>query len=67
MESLVFRNYVILNVRFSVLGFLQKLGCEPGRLEGQDTEQELMERAQSMETAKKIRSGYYPEGNYASG
>lgn len=52
MESLVFRNYVILNVRFSVLGFLQKLGCEPGRLEGQDTEQELMERAQSMETAK---------------
>lgn len=53
MESLVFRNYVILNVRFSVLGFLQKLGCEPGRLEGQDTEQELMERAQSMETAKK--------------
>ncbi|MEF2771501.1 MAG: helix-turn-helix domain-containing protein, partial [Blautia caecimuris] len=53
MESLVFRNYVILNVRFSVLGFLQKLGCEPGRLEGQDTEQELMERAQSMETAQK--------------
>ena len=49
----MFRNYVILNVRFSVLGFLQKLGCEPGRLEGQDTEQELMERAQSMETAKK--------------
>ena len=62
----MFRNYVILNVRFSVLGFLQKLGCEPGRLEGQDTEQELMERAQSMETAKNTLR-ILSEGNYASG
>lgn len=53
MESFVFRNYVILNVRFSVLGFLKKLGCEAGDLENHDTEEVLEERARSMERAVK--------------
>lgn len=53
MESFVFRNYVILNVRFSVLGFLKKLGCEAGDLENHDTEEVLEERARSMESAVK--------------
>ena len=61
MESLVFRNYVILNVRFSVLGFLQKLGCEPGRLEGQDTEQELMERAKQEFCTESVRNAGRPK------
>ena len=53
MESFVFRNYVILNIRFSVLGFLKKLGCEAGDLENHDTEEILEERARSMESAVK--------------
>lgn len=52
MESLVFRNYVILNVRFSVLGFLKKLGCEAKELEEQDTEELLEKVAGSMEAAE---------------
>lgn len=52
MESFVFRNYVILNVRFSVLAFLKKLGCEAEELEIRDTEEILKERARSMENAK---------------
>lgn len=53
MESLVFRNYVILNVRFSILGFLKKLDCDTGRLEGQVSEEILEKQGRSMETAKK--------------
>ena len=32
MESLVFRNYVVLNVRFSVLSFLKKIGYDDTEL-----------------------------------
>ena len=53
MGSFVFRNYAILNIRFSVLGFLKKLGCEAGDLENHDTEEVLEERARSMESAVK--------------
>ena len=52
MESLVFRNYVILNVRFSVLVFLKKLGCEAKDLEEQDTEELLEKVAGSMVAAE---------------
>ena len=53
MESVVFRNYVILNIRFSVLGFLKKLGCEIEELEVQDTEEMMEERARSLDSAAK--------------
>ena len=32
MESLVFRNYVVLNIRFSVLSFLKKMGYDDTEL-----------------------------------
>ena len=32
MESLVFRNYVVLNIRFSVLSFLKKMGYKDAEL-----------------------------------
>lgn len=53
MESVVFRNYVILNIRFSVLGFLKKLGCEIEELEVQDTEEMMEERSRSLDLAAK--------------
>ena len=51
MESLVFRNYVILNVRFSVLSFLNGLGCNTDEIEPEDTEEVLTESGKSMESA----------------
>lgn len=51
MESLVFRNYVILNVRFSVLSFLKGLGCNTDEIEPEDTEEVLTESGKSMESA----------------
>ena len=39
MESLVFRNYVILNVRFSVITFLKGLGCDTEGMEPENTEE----------------------------
>lgn len=53
MASMVFRNYVILNIRFSVLGFLKKLGCEAKELEEHNVEDFLEKKAGSMEAAEK--------------
>lgn len=53
MASMVFRNYVILNIRFSVLGFLKKLGCEVKELEEHNVEDFLEKKAGSMEAAEK--------------
>ena len=49
MESMVFRSYVILNVRFSILSFLKKLGCDTAELEEHDTAEVLAETGNSME------------------
>ena len=51
MESLVFRNYVILNVRFSVISFLKGLGCDTKEMEPADTEEVLAESGKNMESA----------------
>lgn len=51
MESLVFRNYVILNVRFSVISFIKGLGCDTNEMESADTEEVLAESGKSMESA----------------
>ena len=51
MESLVFRNYVILNVRFSVISFIKGLGCDTNEMESADTEEVLAERGKNMESA----------------
>ena len=51
MESLVFRNYVILNVRFSVISFIKGLGCDTNEIESADTEEVLTESGKSMESA----------------
>ena len=51
MESLVFRNYVILNVRFSVISFIKGLGCDTDEMESADTEEVLTESGKSMESA----------------
>ncbi|WP_302025268.1 response regulator [Blautia obeum] len=50
MESVVFRSYVILNVRFSVLSFLKELGCDTKTLEPEDTEEILAESGRNMES-----------------
>lgn len=50
MESIVFRNYMILNVRFSVISFLKTLDCDAGTIE-EDTEDVLKETNKSIETA----------------
>lgn len=50
MESVVFRSYVILNVRFSVLSFLKELGCDTKTLEPDDTEKILAESGRNMES-----------------
>lgn len=51
MESLVFRNYVILNVRFSVILFIKGLGCDTNEMESADTEEVLAESGKNMESA----------------
>ena len=51
MESLVFRNYVILNVRFSVMSFLKNLGCEATDPEVENTEEMLKEGGKNIESA----------------
>lgn len=51
MESLVFRNYVILNVRFSVISFIKGLGCDTNEMESADTEEVLVESGKNMESA----------------
>ena len=50
MESVVFRSYVILNVRFSVLSFLKAMGCDTKTLEPEDTEKILAESGRNMES-----------------
>ena len=49
LESLVFRNYVTLNVRFSVMSFLKEIGCDTRTLEQEDTEDVLSESSKSLE------------------
>ena len=51
MESLVFRNYFILNVRFSVISFIKGLGCDTNEMESADTEEVLAESGKNMESA----------------
>ncbi len=51
MESLVFRNYVILNVRFSVITFLKGLGCDTEGMEPENTEEVLAESGKNTESA----------------
>lgn len=51
MESLVFRNYVVLNVRFSVMSFLKKLGCGYEETETEETEAVMEEISRSTEAA----------------
>ena len=51
MESQVFRNYVILNVRFSVISFIKGLGCDTNEMESADTEEVLAESGKNMESA----------------
>lgn len=51
LESLVFRNYVTLNVRFSVMSFLKEIGCDTRTLEQEDTEAVLSESSKSLENA----------------
>ena len=48
MESLVFRNYVVLNVRFSVMSFLKKLGCGYEETETEETEAVMEEISRSQ-------------------
>ena len=49
LESLVFRSYVTLNVRFSVMSFLKEIGCDTRALEQEDTEEVLSESGKSLE------------------
>ena len=51
LESLVFRNYVTLNVRFSAMSFLKEIGCDTRTLEQEDTEDVLSESSKSLENA----------------
>ena len=51
MTSMVFRSYVILNVRFSVLSFLNRMGYCALALEESDTEDALEQGGASMEAA----------------
>lgn len=51
MESLVFRNYVVLNVRFSVISFLKKLGCSYTDTDDRETEAVMEETSKSTEAA----------------
>lgn len=51
MSSMVFRSYVILNVRFSVMSFLNRMGYCASALEESDTEDALEQGGASMEAA----------------
>ena len=51
MGSLAFRNYVVLNVRFSVLSFLKKLGCDDSEISGQEMENIMDETGKTIEAA----------------
>ncbi len=51
LASMVFRSYVILNVRFSVLSFLNRMGYCASALEESDTEDALEQGGASMEAA----------------
>ena len=51
MESLVFRNYVILNVRFSVITFLKGLGCDTEGMDPENTEEILAESGKNIDSA----------------
>ena len=51
MESLVFRNYVVLNIRFSVLSFLKKMGYDDGELSREETDDIVAKTSQSTEAS----------------
>lgn len=51
MGSLVFRNYVVLNVRFSVLSFLKKIGCDTTEIEQQETSDIVEQTGKSVEAS----------------
>ena len=51
MGSLVFRNYVVLNVRFSVLSFLKKIGCDTTEIEQQETSDIVEQTGKSIEAS----------------
>lgn len=51
MESLVFRNYVVLNVRFSVLSFLKKIGYDDAELSREETDDIVEKTSQSTEAS----------------
>ena len=51
MESLVFRNYVVLNVRFSVLSFLKKIGYDDVELSREETDDIVEKTSQSTEAS----------------
>lgn len=48
MGSLVFRNYVVLNVRFSVLSFLKKMGYDDSEFVKEETEDIIKQTSDSM-------------------
>ena len=58
MESLVFRNYVVLNVRFSALSFLKKMGYDDSEVSKEGTDDIVEKTSQSTEAsvtyAKKV-------------
>lgn len=51
MESLVFRNYVVLNVHFSVLSFLKKIGYDDTELSREETDDVVKKTSQSTEAS----------------
>ena len=51
MESLVLRNYVVLNVRFSVLSFLKKIGYDDTELSREETDDVVKKTSQSTEAS----------------
>lgn len=51
MESLVFHNYVVLNVRFSVLSFLKKIGYDDTELSREETDDVVKKTSQSTEAS----------------
>lgn len=48
MGSVVFRNYVVLNVRFSVLSFLKKMGYDDSEFVKEETEDIIKQTSGSM-------------------
>ena len=51
MNSLVFRIYVVLNVRFSVLSFLKKIGYDDTELSREETDDVVKKTSQSTEAS----------------